>query len=179
MARGLLRRVPENETMNSARTTLSTIVVGLALASGCDSPEKAQATADQARQEAADQATKAQRDTDQARMQGEAIAQQKQMQANLTLTSAKDDYRARIASLLADLDKKMSDIRADNVTASPGAKIKNDASILTLGAKKDLLNSDLKQVDPATASSWDALKLQVDKDTSEARAMLSPLAAKN
>ncbi len=164
--------------MKNPIAILGTLAIGLALTTACDSPEKAQKTADLARQEADDKAAKTQRETDQARMQAEGNVEQKQAQANLILANEKNDCRAKIGSLLTDVDKKMSDIRAANTTARASARPKNEEHLANLAVKKELLDADLKQIEPATAGDWNAVKGKVDKDASDVRLMLVPLVGK-
>jgi len=159
----------------STTTIIPTLLIASALSLACNSPEKAQKRADEARQTADEQQTKVQRSADQQKMQAEATAQQKQDQATLALTSAKNDYHARISSLLIDVDRTTADLRTANKTAIASAKLKNDDKLTAVTARKGLLDADLKQVDAATAASWDALKAQIDADLDGTRLVLNPV----
>lgn len=161
--------------MKTPFTILGTLAIGLSLVTACQSPDKAQKNADQARQEADDNTTKTNRETEQARQQDEANAQQKQAQADQSLTDAKNDYQSKLTTLLTDVDKRMSDIRASNLTAKPAAKTKNNENLATFAGKREILSAELRQIPPATAGEWNTLKDQIDKDTRDVRLMLLPI----
>jgi hypothetical protein len=161
--------------MKTALSTFAMILLGSGLLAACDTPEKAQRSADQARLEVDEKASQAQRVADQAKMQAEGSAQQKQDEARIALTSAKDACRLTLTTLLSDVDKRVSDLQAADNTASPSERTKNGDRVANLAVKRNLLNADVKQLDAATASGWEAFKAQVDKDTSETRTLLLPM----
>ncbi len=150
---------------------LSALTLGFALA--CDSPAKEQAAADLARQEAADKAQQAQLDTDKARLLGIANAERVQQEATLSLATAKSDYRIRVASLRADLDKRIADRKAGIVGASAVLKQKNDAEIVSVRAMRDSLGDDIRLIDASTSAEWANVQSRVDKDLSDGKALLA------
>lgn len=154
-------------------TTVTTLVLGATLALGCDSPSKAQKEADQARQQATESADKAQREADQAKLLAQSNAEHKQQEAALTLASAKGDYKARLSKLLADIDQKVADLRADNQTAAAKKKTNNEARIANILSKRDTISKDTTLIDNATADTWDSVKKQVDADVNDAKSAFS------
>jgi hypothetical protein len=150
-------------------TTVTTLVLGATLALGCDTPSKAQKEADQARQQANESADKAQREADQAKLLAQSNAEHKQQEAALTLASAKSDYKARLTKLLADIDNKVADLRADSANTNAKTKANNDLRITNLMAKRDVITRDTTLIDNATADTWDNVKKQVDTDVSDAK----------
>lgn len=160
-------------TMKKIVSTVA--LLGSVMLLACNSPEKAQKSADEARQTADEQQSKAQRVADQQKMQAEATAQQKQDQATLALTSAKNDYHSKITALLTEVDRTTADLRTANATAIASDKFKNNDKLTAIAARKSVLDADLKQVDTATAANWDTLKAQVDRDLDGVRLVLVPV----
>jgi hypothetical protein len=153
-------------------TTLISLALSFALVSACDNPGKAQKAADEARQEARENNSTSQRDTDQAKKRGEWNADTKQDRADVLLTEAKNEYRVKVTSLLTDIGKTMTDVRAANVDAVPPNKARNDANLTALATHQTALAADLKQIETTPASQWEAVQYQVDKDLNEARLAL-------
>lgn len=151
---------------------LSTLILGSSLAFACDSPEKAQQSADQAKREADDKAGTT-RKAEQDKLQAQGNANHAQDQATIALVAAKSDYDIKIATLLSDIDKKVADIRASDLTASISAKEKNKASLKALQSGRDLVAADVKIVDSSTSEAWEATKVRVDKDMADGKATLS------
>lgn len=140
----------------------------------CDfSPGKTQNNADQARIEADAKAVQAQRDTDEARLKAEAEVKQKQDVATQALVAAKTEYHAKVASLISDIDKRVGDLRAANLSATPAKKQKNEESIVLLSGRRTVTTADDGTIDLATAGSWDGVKGSIDKNTADTRTALA------
>jgi hypothetical protein len=160
--------------MKTIYSVVSITVLASAILLGCNTPEKAQESADQARRTADDKALVAQKEAEQQRLLGEANIKQKQDQADLVLTTAKNDYRAKITAQLIDLDKKADDLAAKN----PHGGTESDDKLTTINAKRTILKLDLKQIDGATALGWDSVKDQVGKDLTDVKLTIAPVVGK-
>jgi hypothetical protein len=96
-----------------------------------------------------------------------------QQEATLSLATAKSDYRIRVASLRADLDKRIADRKAGIVGASAVLKQKNDAEIVSVRAMRDSLGDDIRLIDASTSAEWANVQSRVDKDLSDGKALLA------
>lgn len=164
--------------MNHSLKIVSVALLGSAFVIGCNSPEKAQQSADEARQQAQDKSLEAQREADKAKAQAQADAIQKQNQADQTLATARNDYHARVSSLIVDLDKRTADLQAASLTATPADKKRNDDRIATLAVFRRTLEADLHDVDGVMAADWETTRARVDRDMSDARSAMAPFSNK-
>ena len=137
-------------------TMLSMIALGSALALACN------AAAREPQPHKVDQATAL------------ATANEKadSKQQDVTMALAKADYHDRVSLGLADVDRRIDELRAAGSTAKPDMKQRYDISVASLDAHRKALSGDLRLIDTATADGWDAIKSQADTDLTEATAVL-------
>jgi hypothetical protein len=154
------------------------LVAAVGLAVGCNNdPAAAQKEADQAQARATGQ----QSDQVQAQaneMKAQGVADQKQAQATQAITTAKQDQRNTFNTLLTNLDKRETDLKADKLTAKAADLASLDAKLAEVSMQRTVIVGDVKTLDGATAETWDPLKTRFEKDVADCRRALSPILGK-
>lgn len=150
-------------------TTTWALALGVALAAGCDNPNKV--PKDTAQQVGTPEQTASDREAERAKQVAQAGVDREQLAMRM-LTEAKNDTHARMTTLLLDIDQRIAELRAANEGAPADTRAKNERVIGVLMAERDTIAADLKQVDQATLRTWDQVRQQVDKDAADAHSAL-------
>jgi septal ring factor EnvC (AmiA/AmiB activator) len=103
--------------------------------------------------------------------QAQQNAQSARLQANTDIAAARadfektrEDYRRSRQQDLLDVNKKITDLEAKEMTATGRAKINLDTNLPLLRAKRDAFTRDLQAVDSTTPGSWDGTRASLDKE---------------
>ena len=156
----------------------STIFSGIALCvlvatSGCnDSAATDQQKANSAQAEANDKIAAAKKDSDEKAAKAQAEADKKIADAQLNFTKTREDYRHKVTTDLADLDKKIADLDAKSKTATGKAKTDLDALLPAIHASRGSFATDWKTLDGATSTTWDATSARLNKEWTDLKALV-------
>jgi hypothetical protein len=159
----------------------SSILAGAALSlvvfvTGCDNAADNQAKANQAQAQANDKINAAQADADAKARAAQADADKKIADAQASFMKLREDYRHTVTSHLADLDKKISDLDAKDMTATGKAKADLDLSLAAIHTGRTRFTADFNNLDSASASTWDSAKANLDKEWSDLKSMVDKAA---
>ncbi len=159
-------------------TLFASAIVALTLTCvvGCDKAaddqnkaNNAQAEADKkiadAKKEAADKANNAQAEAD-----------KKIAAAEGDFGKRREDYRHKIQTDLIDLDKKIDVLEAKAKTATGKTKTDLDANLAVIRTRRASFSQEMKGVDTATAVTWDDMKVRVDKEWTDLKALVDKAA---
>ncbi|MBK7399077.1 MAG: hypothetical protein IPJ34_23025 [Myxococcales bacterium] len=117
---------------------------------------KAQLEVKEAEQAAADKSTAAQ-----------AAADEIVSGAKLDFEKARDDFSAVKLTDLAALDKKIADLEATAKDKTGMVKLGYDSSLAKIRERRARLALDIRAIGGTSLQGWDAMTLELDKDTRE------------
>ncbi|HEX5101464.1 MAG TPA: hypothetical protein VFV94_18255 [Polyangiaceae bacterium] len=152
-------------------TTLIAGIVTLTAALGCEnSAREQQQKVDQAQAEADQKVAEAQREANEKSAQARADADKKMAEAQETFTKTREDYRHDVTTKLAELDKKIADLDAKAKTLKPPKRAEMDAKLDDIHKTRDAFVADYRQIETASATTWDGLKKRLDKSWTDLEA---------
>ncbi len=151
------------------KISFATIALVLPLAAlACDkSGAEAQQKADKAQAQANQEITNATIESDKKIDKAQATADKKIAEADRDFAKTRDDFRHTATTNLADMDKKLADLDAKAKKATGKKKMDIEAGLPTLRTQRDAYAADLKNLDTATAATWDATRARVEKEWSD------------
>lgn len=140
-------------------------VLGLA---ACDKPgADTQEKMNKAQSEASVDIAKAKAEADKKINDAQAEADKKIADAQRDFAKNREDYRHKMSTDLADLDKKLVDIEVKAKKATGKAKAETEASLLGIRSKRESFGTQWKTLDSTTPATWDSTKMSLDKSWSE------------
>jgi predicted double-glycine peptidase len=142
----------------------------LVLASGCNKAADEQQKATNAQVEANQKIVDANQEADQKANKAQAEADQKIADAQATFLKMREDYRHDTTNKLVDLDHKIADLEAKAKTATGKTKLDLDAQLTRIRAQRAAFSDDWKQIETASAATWDATKTRLDKEWTDLKA---------
>jgi hypothetical protein len=114
-----------------------------------------------------------------ARVQADRNVQIAQAQSEKTVAAARadfeksrEDYRHDRQRDLADLNKKITDLEAKQMTATGKERATLDANLPMLRSRRDTFVADLQRLDQATPASWDGARASLDREWDALKAAL-------
>lgn len=147
------------------------LLSSLALASACDKAQEQQTKANVAQAKANTTIAEVGRDADEKMREAQAKADTKIAEAQATFMTLREDYRHNTTTELVALDKKLSELEAKASTAKGKEKTELNANIAQLRAGRDAFIEDIKGLETASATTWDATKARLDKQWSELKSL--------
>ncbi len=157
--------------MNRSFAALATVLVLGAAA--CDkSAQDSQEKANAAQAKANTEITNAQVQANDKINSAQATADKKIAEAQSDFNKTREDYRHTMQSNLDALDKKISDVDAKVLTATGTKKVDLQSQSSTLRVQHDAFANDVKSLPTATAATWDATKVRMDKEWSDIKSTL-------
>ena len=136
----------------------------LALGAGCNKAADEQQKATNAQVEANQKIVEANQEADQKANKAQADADQKIAAAQADFLKLREDYRHNTTANLVDLDKKIADLEAKSKTATGKKKADLDAELSQIRTQREAFANDWKQIETASATTWDATKNRLDKE---------------
>jgi len=138
----------------------------------CDKPGEKEQTAEgranvqaqQAQDEAARKAAEAQAEAD-----------RKVAAARIDFEKARDDYRSSRENDLADLNKRIAQLDAKEITATGQTKVDLDTKLPPIHSERDAFASHLKSLDATAAATWDTSKARLDQEWDALKANVDKL----
>lgn len=131
----------------------------------CDqSAKEAQEKADKAQAEAQKKIDNATAEATSRVTSAEVEAQKKIAEAENDFAKTREDYRHKTQEHLDSIDKELADLEAKAVKATGKAKTDLESQLTTLKAQRMAFGEDVKSIETATATTWDATKARVDKE---------------
>lgn len=172
------------------RTLASTLLLGLVWTTGCNTAADEQAKATQAgaeankdiaaargevrevRDEAARDIANAERTSQEVVKNAQAEAEKTIGEAQASFDKLREDYRHRVATDLVDVDRRIDLLSAKAGIASAQTKRTLDGHLATIRMRRAAHADELKRLDTASASTWDAAKVRVDTKWTELKTAL-------
>ena len=176
--------------MISKRIVVPASIVAIALlGAACDDAatkeqkaEQTQAQADQqkaaAQQQAIDKTAAAWDAAGQQADQAQAKADRAWDAAASAATDEKSDYASRVNKVIADIDTKLSDIRASAHDAGVSQRALSNEVLANMDRRRAALVDDEKALERATSETWPALRLKIDTDLDESKSYLRTASAR-
>lgn len=146
------------------RTFAVVIALAIPVLAACDkSGQDQQQKADKAQATANHEITNAQVEANEKATNAQATADKKIAEAEKDFSKTREDYRHDMQSNLDNIDKKIADLEVKAKKATGKKRADLDASIPVLKSQRDAFSVDMKTIETANATSWDATKARIDK----------------
>ena len=146
--------------------------VAILLAAFCACDKQPGVTEQQKETKANEQAAAARNDAFQQMETAQAKADRERAEAQVTFEKTREDYRHMRRDDLADLDKKIVDLRADARTATGKTKANLQQNLPSVQARRDAFARHMQELDTATPAAWDAAKANLDKEWIDLKAQV-------
>jgi hypothetical protein len=147
--------------MNRTIAPLTLVVALSASAFACDKPG---ATEEQKEMKANEQAAQARNGEQQSDLNAQAQADKNIATAQTDFIKTRENYRHAKWLDLADLDKKIMDLQAKDLTATGKTRANIDAALPTIRSRREQFVSDMQAMDSLQGSAWDDAKANLDKE---------------
>ncbi len=102
----------------------------------------------------------------------QAEADKKIADAQAAFMKMREDYRHETTTNLIDLDKKIDEIEAKSKKSNGKAKTDLEASLKQIHSSRDAFTADYKTIELASAMSWDATKVRLDKEWTDLKTLV-------
>jgi hypothetical protein len=133
----------------------------------CENASDRERKAEQQQIQADQNKLESQRNADQKAREEQQKAADMRAEADKKFAQEKSDYFDKVHQDLADLDKKVNDMKDVTNRATGATKDAFNKTLKDVQAKRDLISSDLDEIGRSTAINWDGIKAKVDKDLDE------------
>jgi hypothetical protein len=140
---------------------------------GCDNATDEQNKAVTAQAKADEKISSARADADEKARAAQAEADKKIGEAQADFLKLREDYRHTTTVALADLDKRITILQAKEVKATGKAKADLGARLPAILSARDHFARDFDNLETATAATWDAAKVSLDKEWTDLKDQVS------
>ena len=144
----------------------------LALGIGCNKAADEQQKATNAQVEANQKIVEANQEADKKANEAQADADKKIADAQANFLKMREDYRHDTTQNLVDLDKKIADLEAKSKTATGKKKADLDVQLGQIRTQREAFANDWKNLETASAATWDATKTRLDKEWTDLKSMV-------
>jgi len=153
---------------------LAAAVLSVLLTAACDKDKAAdeQSKANTAQNVATDKAAEANKEADQKIRNAQAEADKKVAEAQAGFMKLREDYRHKTTTDLVDLDKKVEELDAKAKKANGKAKTDLETALKQIRSSRDTFATDYKSIETASATTWDATKVRLDKEWTDLKALV-------
>jgi hypothetical protein len=153
-------------------TILTTAILSAILVAGCDKAIDDQTKANSAQTAANEKISAASQEAYQKTHAAQAEADKRIAEANAHFMKLREDYRHQTANNLEDLDHRVAalDVASRNPASKNQAAL--GANLRQIHAKRDEFTSDYVAIETASAETWDDMKLRLDKELTELKALV-------
>jgi uncharacterized protein (DUF3084 family) len=153
---------------------LAAAVLSVLLTAACDKDKamEEQNKANTAQNVATDKAAEANKEADQKIRNAQAEADKKIAEAQADFLKMREDYRHKTTTDLVDLNKKVEELDAKAKTANGKSKADLEAALKQIRSSRDAFAADYKSIETASATTWDATKVRLDKEWTDLKALV-------
>lgn len=130
---------------------------------GCETAADQQHKANEAQGEANEKAVRARADAERAAQKAQADADREIAGAQEKFSKLREEFRHDLQSKLVELDKDIAELRTQSKTATGKKKQQIDANLPIIEERRARVNEAFRQLQEATASTWDRAKSEVEK----------------
>ncbi len=148
------------------------LALALVLAGGCDKAADEQQKATNAQLQANQKIVEANQEADRKAAAAQAEADKKIADAQASFLKMREDYRHDTTGKLVDLDHKIADLEAKSKTSSGKKKADLDAQLTQIRAQRATFADDWKQLETASAATWDSTKARLDKEWTDLKSLV-------
>lgn len=148
------------------------IVLTLTLGVGCDKAADEQQRANAAQTEADRKIAEANKEAITKTTGAQVEADKKIAAAESEFGKRREDYRHKVQTDLVDLDKRIDLLDAKAKGATGKAKVDLDAKLTQIRARRAAFNTSFSAVETATAPTWDDMKVRIDKEWKDLKALV-------
>lgn len=149
---------------------IAAVVCALSL-TACDKAADEQKKANEAQAKANEKIGEVAREAEEKIKQAQAQADKKIAEAQAAFMKLREDYRHSTNEQLVELDKKIADIEVKAKKSKAKAKTELDLKVKQTRAARDAFVTDYKEIETATAVTWDETKARLDKQWADVKAM--------
>ena len=157
--------------MNLKPLVAAAAVCSLLLASSCDKAADEQKKANEAQAKANEKIAEVSRDAELKIKSAQADADKKIAEAQAAFMKMREEYRHSTTTGMVDLDKKVSDMEAKAAKSRAKAKADLQLKVKQVKAAREAFLADYKELETASAQTWDATKAKLDKQWADLKAM--------
>jgi hypothetical protein len=157
------------------RTTLFTkvsLVLTLVLSTACDKAADEQKKAVAAQDEAEVKITSARVEADKKIENAQSEADKKVADAQANFMKMREEFRHKTNVNLVDLDHKVELLAAKAKTSTGKAQTTLDANLKQIRTGRAEFAADYLTLDNASASTWDAVRVRLDKEWTELKTLV-------
>lgn len=147
--------------MNRYIAPLTLVVALSASAFACDKPG---ATEEQKEMKANEQAAQARNGEQQNDLNAQARADKNIAAAQTDFIKTRENYRHDKWLALADLDKKIMDLQAKDLTATGKTRADIDSALPNIRTQREQFVRDMQSMDTLQGTAWDQAKANLDKE---------------
>ena len=147
--------------MNRYIAPLTLVVALSASAFACDKPG---ATEEQKEMKANEQAAQARNSDQTSDLNAQAQADKNIAAAQADFIKARENYRHEKWLALADLDKKIMDLQAKDLTATGKTRANLDSALPNIRTQREQFVRDMQSMDTLQGPAWDQAKANLDKE---------------
>lgn len=144
----------------------------LTLGVGCDKAADEQHKANAAQAEADKKIAEANKEATTKTTGAQVEADKKIAAAESDFSKRREDYRHKIQSDLVDLDKKIDLLDAKAKTTTGKAKVDLDSRLTQIRTRRAAFGTSFSSVSTATAPQWDDMKVRMDKEWTDLKALV-------
>ena len=144
----------------------------LTLGVGCDKAADEQNKANAAQAEADKKIAEAAKEATTKTTGAQVEADKKIAAAESDFGKRREDYRHKIQSDLVDLDKKIDLLEAKSKTATGKVKTDLDSRLAQIRTRRAAFGTSFTSVATATAPQWDDMKVRMDKEWTDLKALV-------
>ncbi len=137
----------------------------------CDKAADEQKKANEAQAKANEKIGEVAREAEEKIKLAQAEADKKIAEAQAGFMKLREDYRHSTNEGLVDLDKKIADMGVKAKKSKAKAKTELDIKVKQVAAARDAFVTDYKEIETATAVTWDATKARLDKQWADLKAL--------
>jgi hypothetical protein len=149
---------------------LAAAVLSLVFASSCDKAADQQQKANEAQAKANEKIADVAGEAEQKIKNAQAEADKKIAEAQAAFMKMREDYRHSTTEAMVDFDKKVSDLEAKATKSKAKAKTDLELKVKQLKAGRESFMAEYKNLETASAVTWDETKAKLDKQWNELKA---------
>jgi hypothetical protein len=150
--------------VNSMNRTIAPLTLVVALSASVFACDKPGATEEQREMKANEQSAQARNNQQQTDLNAQAQADKNIAAAQTDFIKTRENYRHAKWLDLADLDKKIMDLQAKDLTATGKTRADLDSALPTIRTRREQFVSDMQAMDSLQGSAWDDAKANLDKE---------------
>jgi hypothetical protein len=144
--------------------TIAPLTLVLALSVSAFACDKPGATEEQKEMKANEQAAQARNSEQQSDLNAQAQADKNIAAAQTDFIKTRENYRHAKWLDLADLDKKIIDLQAKDLTAKGKTRADLDSALPSIRTRREQFVTDMQAMDSLQGSAWDDAKANLDKE---------------